>query len=261
MKMKRILALLMVMAFTFCAVGCGNNAASNEGEKKKELPVAQENSEAAASEEETHYKSIMKDYSEIEHGKRIVILQNTLAFKREGLMTEAPAAESINYQAAEVQAYALTYATKHLTEELSGQVAVYNTSGESVEVAAEDFSAMYAIIDDFQSGNPVILYNPATGTTVEKFAYAITANGEGILSVITEQDVNVQELLTAYAWDTTKTYNLVAADLFYIPITPEDYDEGGIRGTLSGSVNASFPDMTIAMGKINDVVFLEQIKE
>jgi len=260
MKMRKFLALLMVMMFTFSIVGCGSNSGGGEAEKKKELPVAQENTEAPA-EAEDHYKSTMKAYDEIKHGNRIVILQNTLVMKREGLLTEAPVTTAITYQGNEVQAYAITYATQFLTKELTGQVAVYNVAGEKVEVAVEDFNGMYAIIDDFQSGNPAALYNPATGTTVAEFAYAITSNGEGVLSVITEQDVNVQELLTAYAWDTTKTYNLVATDLFYIPITPEDYDEGGIRGTLSGSVNASFPEMVIAMGKINDVVFLEQIEE
>jgi len=47
--------------------------------------------------------------------------------------------------------------------------------------------------------------------------------------------------------------------VFYIPITPEDYDEGGLRGALSGAINANFPDMIIATGKLNDVVFIEEI--
>ena len=49
--------------------------------------------------------------------------------------------------------------------------------------------------------------------------------------------------------------------VFYIPVTPEDYDEGGLRGALSGAINASFVDMIIATGKLNDVVFIEQIVE
>ena len=42
---------------------------------------------------------------------------------------------------------------------------------------------------------------------------------------------------------------------------PEDYDEGGLRGALSGAINANFPDMIIATGKLNDVVFIEEIVE
>ena len=91
--------------------------------------------------------------------------------------------------------------------------------------------------------------------------YAVMENGEGIFSVIPEQEINVNELLTSYGWDTLATYHLVATDAFYIPITPEDYDDGEIRGALSGAVNASFPEMTIAMGKISDVIFVEGIVE
>ena len=132
---------------------------------------------------------------------------------------------------------------------------------EGAQKAAEELDAMYVLVDDFKSGNAPILYNKETGASLENFDYAVMENGEGIFSVIPEQEINVNELLTSYGWDTSATYHLVATDAFYIPITPEDYDDGEIRGALSGAVNASFPEMTIAMGKISDVIFVEGIVE
>jgi hypothetical protein len=143
-------------------------------------------------------------------------------------------------------------------EELTGTVTVYDTEGNSSSFAAADFEAASVLIDDFQSGNsPVLLKED--GTAVENFDYAVLSDGEVVASIITEQEYNVNEHLQKYGWDNTATYNLVATDVFYIPITPEDYDEGGLRGALSGAINANFPDMIIATGKLNDVVFIEEI--
>ena len=36
---------------------------------------------------------------------------------------------------------------------------------------------------------------------------------------------------------------------------------GELRGALSGSVNGTFPEMIIAQGKINDVIYLEKVVE
>ena len=150
--------------------------------------------------------------------------------------------------------------TKFLVEELSGTVTVYDTDGASVSFEAADFEAASVLIDDFQSGNSPILL-AADGAAVENFDYAVMESGEVIFSIVTEQEVNVNEYLQKFGWDNTKNYNLVATDVFYIPITPEDYDEGGLRGALSGAINANFPDMIIATGKLNDVVFIEEIVE
>lgn len=257
--MKKVLALLMAVMLVLSMAACGGGG---EDEGKKELPGAnvggEEGGDAAPL-----YKDTMKPYAEIQHGRRLIILQNTLAFSREGITTEADKAvsETVSYNGADYMGYAMTYTTRHLTKALEGDVTVYTTDGESSTVSAADFEAYTVLIDDFQSGNAPILYNKDTGKAIEGFDYAVLASGEGIFSIVTEQEVDINELLADYGWDNTKTYNLVATDVFYIPITPEDYDEGGLRGALSGSINASFVDMVIAMGKLNDVVFIEEIVE
>ncbi|HHX75250.1 MAG TPA: hypothetical protein GX699_10150, partial [Firmicutes bacterium] len=53
------------------------------------------------------------------------------------------------------------------------------------------------------------------------------------------------------------TYRYVATDKFYIPVEPQERANGEIRGTLSGAINGSFPDLAIASGKINDVLLIE----
>jgi len=259
--MKKLLAMLLALLIVFSMAACGADAGEQESEEKLQLPGTTQETPAAG--EETHYKATMKPFEELIPGKRIVILQSCLTFTREGLYTAdtAPAPETISFNGADTDAYAVTHLTDLLHEEITADVTVYSADGSSVAVAAEDFLGMFVVIDDFQSGNPATLYNPTTETTVEGFDYAVMANGEGIVSIVTEQERNVMELLGVYGWDTSATYHLIASDLFYIPITPEDYDEGGIRGALSGSINASFPDMTIAMGKMNDVCYIEEIVE
>ena len=257
--MKKILAVILAAVMAMSLAACGSSAPAESGEEeKKQLPVSTPNPEETTA---PLYKDIMKPYSEIQHGKRIIFIQNTLVFSREGIFTEAeaPVAETVSYNGADYNGYPMTAATKHLTEAPAGSVDIYTTDGGFHTVAADAFEAMTVLIDDFQSGNAPILYNKDTGNAIEGFDYAVLASGEGIFSIVTEQEVDVMELLADYGWDNTKTYNLVATDVFYIPITPEDYDEGGLRGALSGSINASFVDMVIAMGKLNDVVFIEEI--
>ena len=256
--MKKLLALIMTLAVAMSMVACSSAPAESTGEEeKKQLPVS---SVDDTSSEAPLYKDIMKPYSELQHGKRIIFIQNTLVFSREGVFTEAetPVAETVSYNGADYNGYPMTATTKHLIEAPAGDVTVYTTDGSTATVKAEDFEAMKVLIDDFQSGNsPVLL--AVNGNAIENFDYAIMPNGEVIASIITEQEYNVNEHLQKYGWDNTKTYNLVATDVFYIPITPEDYDEGGLRGALSGAINANFPDMIIATGKLNDVVFIEEI--
>ena len=257
--MKKILALIMTLAMAMSMAACSSSPSESTSEEKKQLPVS---SVDETSSEAPLYKDIMKPYAEIQHGKRLVILQNTLVFSREGIMTEAeaPVAETVSYNGADYNGYPMTAATKHLIEGVTGDVTVYTTDGTSMTVAAADFEAMTVLVDDFQSGNSPILL-AANLRTIENFDYAVMPSGEVIFSIITEQEVNVNEYLQKFDWDNTKTYNLVATDVFYIPITPEDYDEGGLRGALSGAINANFPDMIIATGKLNDVVFIEEIVE
>ena len=255
--MKKILAVILAAMMAMSLAACGSSEPASSEEEKKQLPVTETNPEETPA---PLYKDIMKPYSEIQHGKRIIFIQNTLVFSREGVFTEAetPVAETVSYNGTDYNGYAMTAATKHLTEANTGDVTVYTTDGASSTVAAADFEAMTVLIDDFQSGNSPILL-AANGTAIENFDYAVLSDGEVIASIITEQEYNVNEHLQKYGWDNTKTYNLVATDVFYIPITPEDYDEGGLRGALSGAINANFPDMIIATGKLNDVVFIEEI--
>ncbi|MBQ2752964.1 MAG: hypothetical protein IJF29_02475 [Firmicutes bacterium] len=260
--MKKLYALIMAMVLAVSVAACASEPAKTETtEEKKQLPIAsvEEEEEAAPL-----YKDIMKPYSDIQHGKRLIILQNTLVFSREGIITEAetPVAETVAYNGADYNGFAMTAATKFLMggDDAKGRVSVFDTNGTETVMTYEEFEASKALIDDFQSGNsPVIL--KADGAAVENFDYAKFSNGEVIFSIVTEQEVNVNEYLQKFGWDNTKTYNLVATDVFYIPITPEDYDEGGLRGALSGAINANFPDMIIATGKLNDVVFIEEIVE
>lgn len=255
--MKKILAVILAAMMAMSLVACGSSEPASSEEEKKALPVSTPNPEETAA---PLYKDIMKPYGEIQHGKRIIFIQNTLVFSREGVFTEAetPVAETVSYNGADYNGYPMTATTKYLIEANASDVTVYTTDGTSSAVTAADFEAMTVLIDDFQSGNSPILL-AANGTAIENFEYAAFANGEIIASVITEQEYNVNEHLQKYGWDNTKTYNLVATDVFYIPITPEDYDEGGLRGALSGAINANFPDMIIATGKLNDVVFIEEI--
>lgn len=254
-----ILAAVLMLSLAACGAAPAEPTSGSATEEKKQLPVSSAETEAPA---EPLYKDIMKPYSDIQHGKRLVILQNTLVFSRKGIMTEdeAPVPEVISYNDADYNAYPMAAVTKFLVEELSGTVTVYDTDGASVSFEAADFEAASVLIDDFQSGNSPILL-AADGAAVENFDYAVMESGEVIFSIVTEQEVNVNEYLQKFGWDNTKTYNLVATDVFYIPITPEDYDEGGLRGALSGAINANFPDMIIATGKLNDVVFIEEIVE
>lgn len=256
MKNRMNYFTVFVMTAALClSFGCGVLA----GEKKA-LPTQTE--EEAPQTESEHYKSTMKPFEELVPSDRIVILQNTLNFGSEGFYTEdtKPVTEAIVYQGAEVQAYPISYTLEFLNNEMGSTLTVTTAAGEQ-EVSEEDFAGMYVIIDDFQSGNMPVLYNPQTGTEAVDFLYAKTENNEAIYSIITEQDANVQELLETIGWDTTQTYRLVATDKFYIPITPEDYDDGELRGALSGAINASFPDMIIAGGKMNDILYFECIVE
>ena len=257
--MKKLIALIMTLAVAMSMVACGSSEPASSEEEKKQLPVSTPNPEETTA---PLYKDIMVPYGEIQQGKRIIIMQNTLVFSREGVFTEAeaPVAETVSYNGADYNGYPMTAVTKFITggDEAKGPVSVFDTNGAETVMTVEEFNAIKVLIDDFQSGNSPILLKE-DGTAVENFDYAVLSDGEVVASIITEQEYNVNEHLQKYGWDNTATYNLVATDVFYIPITPEDYDEGGLRGALSGAINANFPDMIIATGKLNDVVFIEEI--
>ena len=81
-----------------------------------------------------------------------------------------------------------------------------------------------------------------------------------VISIITEQSRRCVDMFNMLGWDTeSATYHVMATDKFFVPATPVDYDDGEIRGALSGSVNGTFPEMVPAQGKINDVIYLEKV--
>lgn len=264
--MKRIIALMLLLAMALSLAACGGAAeapAATEkpAEEKKALPVATQ----AAEEDvpaETHYRDIMIPFEEIIPAERIVILQNTLNFGREGFYTEEtkPVTEEVTLDGQTVAAYKLTYALNFLTYGYENGGQVVNAAGEVLEFTKEELEGSYIYIEGFQSYTLPVLFNPATGVKVVDFDHIITDNKEMVISIVTEQDRRFVDMFALVEWDTASTnYHVMATDKFFIPVTPEDYDDGELRGALSGSVNGTFPEMVIAQGKINDVIYLEKV--
>lgn len=278
--MKKTLTLIFTLTLVMAmAAGCGNGSAEKNTtaatEAKADTTAAVSTEPAAAETDSTesasteaaettaapHYRDIMVQYDELPVQKHLVILQNTLRNPRDGFYTEetAPVPETISYKDSETQAYPVEYVLAFLTETPVGELAVTNTAEETVTVSAEEFAGMYVAIDDFQSGNPPALVNPETGLEISDFFYAVTAEGEGIVSVVTGTQYIVADLLKMVGWDAEASYTVCATDKFHIPVEPEYIAIGDIRGTLSGAVNGSFGDMTIASGKIGDVVIIQPL--
>ena len=114
-------------------------------------------------------------------------------------------------------------------------------------------------IEGFQSYTLPVVFVPGTDVKVVDFDHLITDN-EMVISVITEQSRRCTDMFEMLGWDTASTpYHVMATDKFFVPATPVDYDDGEIRGALSGSVNGTFPEMVPAQGKINDVVYIEKV--
>ncbi len=253
MRKFRTLSLILaiVMSVVLCFSACGGAGGT-------------ENPTEAPSEKTTTYKDTMIPFEDIVKGKRIVILQNAIHYisGMDGFYTAEtqPEAEEITYGGAAAEGYKMTYAIDFLLKAPEGDLKVTDTDGKTVDVKADDFAGMYVIID-FSSGEAPTLYNPTTKTTVKNFAVAVTAEGEAIYSIVADSTHNCADILAACGFDTTKTYRYVAVDQFYIPVGEADNKTGELRGTLSGSINGSFPNLTIASGKINDLAYLEEIVE
>ena len=263
--MKRLIALMLLLALCLSLAACGGKAeapAATEkpAEEKKALPVATQPAEEDVP-KETLYKDAMIPFEDIIPAERIVILQNTLNFGREGFYTEEtkPVTEEVNLDGQTVAAYKLTYALDFLTFGYENGAQVVNAAGEVLEFTKEDLEGSYVYIEGFQSYTLPVLFNPATGVKVVDFDHFITDN-EMVISIITEQSRRCMNMFEMVGWDTTTaTYHVMATDKFFVPATPVDYDDGEIRGALSGSVNGTFPEMVPAQGKINDVVYIEKV--
>lgn len=243
---KKLLVLLTVLVMLVGAV-----AMTGCGEKEQEFEPGTDHT----------YKDSMVPFDELVSAERVVILQNTLNFGMTGFYTSetAPVTESITYNGAATDAYPITYTLDFLTNEVKGDVTVIDADGAEATFSAEEFAGMYAIVD-FMSSEPVVLYNPATGaeTTIKA---AKTSEGEGIYSIVADSAVPTADMLAACGWNTDAELRLVATDKFYIPVAPEYLAIGELRGTLSGALTASFADMVIASGKLNDPVYFEKIVE
>ena len=134
-----------------------------------------------------------------------------------------------------------------------------NAAGEVLEMTKEELDAAYVYIEGFQSYTLPVVFIPGTDVKVVDFDHLITDN-EMVISIITEQSRRCVDMFEMLGWDTTSaTYHVMATDKFFVPATPVDYDDGEIRGALSGSVNGTFPEMVPAQGKINDVLYLEKV--
>lgn len=248
--MKKTLALVLLLAMALCLF-----AACGGGEEAPETPAGENGTQPT-------YKETMVPFDEIVAGNRIVIMQNTMRNPRDGFYTAetAPVAEQIDYNGAAVAAYPLSLATAFLTNGVEGTVTVYDAAGKTTEVAAADFEAAYAILE-FDSGVAPVLYNADADVEVADFAYALTEGGEAIYSAIADSVHPTVDILTACLWDTAKEYRVVATDKFHFPVPAENMATGEVRGTISGAVNASFPDYKIASGKLGDIVYIEDSVE
>jgi hypothetical protein len=259
---KSVLALFMIVIMvilTACgsqtpsapAQPAGTENAANSGDQK---PVPGKDGAPT-------YKETMVPFDQLVPAERIVILQNTINYSREGFYNKdnKPATEDIKYKDTTTAAYPISYALAFLTNDYSGEFTVTNNDRSTKTIASDDFAGLYVLID-FTSNAPPVLYNPETGTELTDFLFATTSNGEAIYSVVSGSIHNAAEIIASVGWDEQATYRYVATDKFYIPVGPAERATGEIRGTLSGAVNGSFPDLAIASGKINDVIYIEVMK-
>ena len=254
--MKKWIALILVLVMALSLAACGGT----NTEEKKELPIATQPSEEDVP-EETLYKDAMIPFEDLIPAERIVVLQNAVNFGREGFYTEEtkPVTEEVMLDGHTVAAYKLTYALQFLTFGYENGAQVVSEAGDVLEMTKEELDAAYVSIEGFQSYTLPVVFIPGTDVKVVGFDHLITEN-EMVISIITEQSRRCVDMFEMLGWDTTSaTYHVMATDKFFVPATPVDYDDGEIRGALSGSVNGTFPEMVPAQGKINDVLYLEKV--
>ena len=264
--MKKRLIILIVLALVMVMAACGNTADAPAATPTATAPPAtpaptEETTPTADVPVETaqpSYKDTMLPFDELVPGPRIVILQNTLNYSRDGFYTEdnKPETQEITYNDETVAAYPISYTLDFLTNGCSGQVTVTNNDGSTQELSTEEFAGLFVIVD-FTSDAPPVMYDPESGTELTDFLFAVTEEGESIYSVVSGATYNASELVASVGWDADVTCRYVATDKFYITVVPAENATGEIRGTLSGAINGSFPDLQVASGKINDVIYIE----
>lgn len=263
--MKKIVALLLLVLMLF-ATACGSTSSSDE---KKPLPTKDE-------EVQLHYRDIMVPYDEVEKAERIVLLQTALWYTgRDGIYTEAEVAapESMNYDGQSVLAFRMSNATKFLFHAPAGDVTLYDNSGKTVTLSASEFESLRVIsaqnidgalsyLENFQNSNCIILASKDGNCVMSDFSYAVTAEGEGVLSISAKQEIGTANILKNMGWGEECACNLVASDKFYVPDPIVDGQRGSIVAPISGTtINGKILDASIAQGRINDLLYIEKIVE
>lgn len=258
---NQILKVMIACGLVFTLLTACAKTASTETTAVAETTTAEAKVEETT-QKETKYKDTLLPFDQLVQGKKLLLLQNTLVYSRDGFYKEdtAPKTEKINYNGTEVDAYAMTNTTKFLLNGVGAALKTVTTDGKTTSISGEDFNGMYIILGDMTSGKAPTLYNPTTNTEVLNFRYATTDINEVIYSIVSEEEKNIQELLSEVSWDTSKTYRLMATDYFYVPVEPEIAKTGTLIGALSGAINANLPDIKVMKsGKINDVMYLEEV--
>ncbi|NLO26351.1 MAG: hypothetical protein GX114_09490, partial [Clostridiales bacterium] len=127
-----VLLIFMMVALVACSGG--------EAPQAPEEPADTEQAEGAAGENSAGdkdggaaptYKETMVPFDQLVPAERIVILQNTINYSREGFYSadNKPATEDIEYKGDTVAVYPITYALDFLTKGSSGDLTVTNNDG------------------------------------------------------------------------------------------------------------------------------------
>ena len=263
---KKLFSFMAISVLCVMLFACSNQSASNiaEGttivETKKE---EQKTDKKDAEKETTKYKDTLVSFDKLTQGKKLLLLQNTLIYSRDGFYKEdtAPKVVEIDFESNKTSAYPIEWTTKLLLEPINGDVKVTNTKNEVTTVSGNDFNGMYVILGDLSEGKAPVLFNPNTNTTIKDFKFAIMPDGEAIYSIVADNEKNIQDILREVNWNPDRTYRMMATDYFYIPLTKEETKTGVVKGTLSGAINANIPDVIlIKNGKINDIMYFEEME-
>ena len=96
------LTVALVSAISILAA-CGQNNAVVENTVKEEVTEAKAEE---STQKETKYKDTLLPFDQLEKGKKLLFLQNTLTYSRDGFYTEstAPKSEKIDFDGEQISA-------------------------------------------------------------------------------------------------------------------------------------------------------------
>ena len=261
---KKLFRFVTTIVLCMALFACAQQATNETSEAPKaETTVAEKKEKKDGTKETTKYKDTLVSFDKLKQGKKLLLLQNTLIYSRDGFYKEdtAPKAVEIEFESNKVKAYPIEWTTKLLLEPINGDVKVTNTKNEITTVPGNDFNGMHVILGDLSEGKAPVLFNPNTNTTIKDFKFAIMPDGEAIYSIVADNEKNIQDILREVNWNPDRTYRMMATDYFYIPLTKEETKTGVVKGTLSGAINANIPDVIlIKNGKINDIMYFEEME-